>query len=69
MRRLTQVLQGLSSKTEAERRALDRLTDDFNQLKADHEPQIRREEQERDNMHSQLEAEEKMRLGVEEYKH
>jgi hypothetical protein len=54
MRRLTEVLQGLNNKTEAERRALDRLTDDFNQLKADREAQMRREEQERDQMHSQV---------------
>ncbi len=40
MRRLTEVLQGLNNKTEAERRALDRLTDDFNQLKADREAQV-----------------------------
>lgn len=32
------------------------------------EAQMRREEQEREQMHSQLEAEDKMRLGVEEYK-
>ena len=69
MRRLTEVLQGLSNKKEAECRALDCLTDDFNQLKADREAQIRREEQERDQMHSQLEAEEKMRLCVKDYKH
>jgi len=68
MRRLTEVLQGLNNKTEAERRALDRLTDDFNQLRADREAQMRREEQEREQMHSQLEAEDKMRLAVEEYK-
>ena len=54
MRRLTEVLQGLNNKTEAERRALDRLTDDFNQLKADREAQMRREEQERDQMNSQV---------------
>lgn len=40
MRRLTEVLQGLNNKTEAERRALDRLTDDFNQLKAEREAQV-----------------------------
>lgn len=48
--------------------ALGRLTDDFNQLRADREAQMRREEQERDQMYSQLEAEDKMRLGVEEYR-